>query len=326
MEKNISNINKKDYEKRIISPNFTQIPNVIFDYWIKKLDHSIFKVLLHLCRKTFGWHTEKVNISKKVLAEETGVSKRTVDKAIEILISYELIECYQVMKENEYSVNCYKIKIYEEDAQTLREDSATSARDPVQPGHQVPGKEKESNKEKEIIYINKNINKHVEPHDSTCLSIYLFKKLKELRPNRKPPNFNQWNKSFDYMLRIDKIPKEKIKQAIDYAIDPSNKFVVESPQSLRKKYENIADHMELERNLPLSKNKKIEENRIHAMKILSNFKELAAKKEIQIDVSSSQIIFIHYCRGAYKPPISVKFTENGFKEQIDSLMRKWKLI
>lgn len=81
--------------------------------------------------------------------------------------------------------------------------------------------------------------------ESHICSKYLFEKLKELRPERKIPDWIKWDKQFDLMLRVDKIPKDKIIEAINFATRIDNGFKVKSPESLRNKYENIADHIVL---------------------------------------------------------------------------------
>lgn len=82
--------------------------------------------------------------------------------------------------------------------------------------------------------------------DAHFCSNYLFKKLKEIRNDRKEPNWKIWNNDFEKMMRIDKRSKEKIIEAIDFVMRDDNKFKVESPASLREKYENIADHIVLQ--------------------------------------------------------------------------------
>lgn len=76
---------------QITAPNYTQIPNVIFDHWMAILSPSEFKVLLCICRKTFGWNKTADNISSRQIESTTGLSKHTVTAAIEKLILHNLI-------------------------------------------------------------------------------------------------------------------------------------------------------------------------------------------------------------------------------------------
>ena len=40
---------------RALIPNSTQVPDLILDYWMPKLSGSEFKVLMYLCRRTYGF-------------------------------------------------------------------------------------------------------------------------------------------------------------------------------------------------------------------------------------------------------------------------------
>jgi len=59
-------------------PNHTQTPNELFDEHMKDMSGSELKVVLAVCRKTFGWHKEKDKISISQLEEMTGLSRPAV--------------------------------------------------------------------------------------------------------------------------------------------------------------------------------------------------------------------------------------------------------
>lgn len=98
----------------ISEPNFTQIPNVVFDYWMQKLKPSSFLVLLFLCRKTFGWHVTSSGISLRRLCDCTSLSKPTVIEAISELEACKLILVSRAMSPNggaainKYTLNVHK--------------------------------------------------------------------------------------------------------------------------------------------------------------------------------------------------------------------------
>ncbi len=75
----------------IAPPNYTQIPNVIFDYWMPKLKANEFMVLMCLCRKIFGWHKSTDSISRNQLTKCTGLSKNTVKDALDNLEKFGLV-------------------------------------------------------------------------------------------------------------------------------------------------------------------------------------------------------------------------------------------
>lgn len=87
-------------------------------------------------------------------------------------------------------------------------------------------------------------------NDAHLCGKYLFEKLKGLRQDRKEPNWKEWTKDLELMIRVDGISKEKIIATIDWLFDTDNKFVVASAGSLRSKYEKIADHR-IQRNSSL---------------------------------------------------------------------------
>jgi len=85
---------------QIVEPNYTQIPNIIFDYWMAVLSQSEFKILMCVCRKTFGWHKTSDHISRNQLVKMTGMSANTVQTAIEKLESIGLL--FKTQSQNEY--------------------------------------------------------------------------------------------------------------------------------------------------------------------------------------------------------------------------------
>lgn len=69
-------------------PNYTQVPNEFLDARMAELSSSAFKVLMAICRKTFGFHKEQLRdrISFSQLRKITGIaSNQTIWKAIEEL-------------------------------------------------------------------------------------------------------------------------------------------------------------------------------------------------------------------------------------------------
>lgn len=107
---------QKEKNHRIHKPNYTQVPNCIFDYWMQILSHVDFKILLHVCRKTFGWHKTEDKISISQISRETGISKSSVILGLQRLIDFELI--IKIKSKDEFdgsdAPNCYEIHIHED--------------------------------------------------------------------------------------------------------------------------------------------------------------------------------------------------------------------
>jgi hypothetical protein len=69
--------------KPIDPPNWTMTPNVIHDEWVKKIDHPPTMLLIFiLCRHTFGWHKDSVELSISQLEEMSALCRRTVIDAL----------------------------------------------------------------------------------------------------------------------------------------------------------------------------------------------------------------------------------------------------
>lgn len=71
--------------------NSTQIPNYILDEMMPLLTDTEFKVLMIVCRQTYGWHKEADRISYSQLKEKTGASNGSIANALRSLREQGLI-------------------------------------------------------------------------------------------------------------------------------------------------------------------------------------------------------------------------------------------
>ena len=85
-------------------PNHTQTPNELFDDHMRYMSGSELKVILAICRKTFGWHKEQDNISLSQLMELTGLTRSSVINAIKSLIARGLIARRKIGNSYEYAL------------------------------------------------------------------------------------------------------------------------------------------------------------------------------------------------------------------------------
>ena len=97
----------------IPAPNFTQIPNVLIDEMIPILGFAEMKVLWVLCRKIFGWHKVRDQISLSQLEKCTGLERQHVLKATKSLIERGLIT-KEVSGEKSAQITHYTLVIRED--------------------------------------------------------------------------------------------------------------------------------------------------------------------------------------------------------------------
>src|SRR5918992_249111 len=105
-------------------PNTTQIPNEVFDTLMPHLSGGELKVLLYICRRTFGFRKDSDSISLtqiahgittkagRVLDQGTGLSKRHVINALKALEKRNIITVTRKVDENGLNeVNTYSLNM-----------------------------------------------------------------------------------------------------------------------------------------------------------------------------------------------------------------------
>jgi phage replication O-like protein O len=105
-------------------PNTTQIPNEVFDTLMPHLSGGELKVLLYICRRTFGFRKDRDSISLnqiskgittkagRVLDSGTGLSKRQVQRALRVLEGRKVIEVTRKVDETGLNeVNTYRLNV-----------------------------------------------------------------------------------------------------------------------------------------------------------------------------------------------------------------------
>jgi len=175
-----------DY-KTVEGPNFTQIPNVFFDYWMAILSPGEFKILMCIARKTFGWHKDNDSISLSQIVKMTGLSRRGVVKVIAKLEKIKLIICRRNQSE-EYGcvASTFKILVHEPEKVSentqARELSAPPPRELSAPplGNSVHPQKKDLTKEKEKQQ-HKLKQKSIKPPKASKNIVVVFSFLKKIK-------------------------------------------------------------------------------------------------------------------------------------------------
>lgn len=70
---------------------YTQVPNSLFEI-MHQMDECELKVVLYICRHTFGYHRDEVRISTRKLADAIKMSVASVDKGGNAAVERGLIE------------------------------------------------------------------------------------------------------------------------------------------------------------------------------------------------------------------------------------------
>jgi len=226
----------------------TETPNIVYD-----LDLDPYEGWLYSHLKRIAGDQGACFASNKTLAIKSKISERKVKDCKNSLSQKGLIKITERKKANG-SPDTTLIQIIDLWPQNFvhfqkKFSRACGARGV---GHVVPegracGARKEEPIEEEHYYKKhmSEVETSLASDDAHFCANYLYEKLKERRPSRKPPNLKHWIRDFDSIIRIDEISKDKILEAIDFVMKSGSPFNVQSPVSLRTKYENIADHIAL---------------------------------------------------------------------------------
>lgn len=75
-------------------PNYTQIPNSVLD-GLAQMKEAEARVVMALCRRTFGWHKRSDRVSLTQLQELTGMSRQGVIQGIEAALEHKWIKRVQ---------------------------------------------------------------------------------------------------------------------------------------------------------------------------------------------------------------------------------------
>jgi phage replication O-like protein O len=153
-------------------PNTTQIPNEVFDTLMSRLSGGELKVLLYICRRTFGFRKNSDSISLtqishgittkagRVLDQGTGLSKRHVINALKILEKRNIITVTRKVDETGlHEVNTYSLNILDTESgvgtkslQGVGNSSALAVVNTPSPGvvnSSAPTKQREQKKEEQ---------------------------------------------------------------------------------------------------------------------------------------------------------------------------------
>jgi phage replication O-like protein O len=85
-------------------PNFTQAPNLLFDVHLREMGNAELRVVLVICRKTFGFHKDRDRISLSQLQKATGMSRQGVINGINQAVDRGLARKFTSPKGSEFEL------------------------------------------------------------------------------------------------------------------------------------------------------------------------------------------------------------------------------
>ena len=319
-------------------PNYTQIPNVIFDHWMKVLNPSEFTILMCLCRKTFGWHKASDRISKNQLMKATGLSKITIQSSLESLEAHRLLSRIQRKNEYGFEPNEYRLNIHkpedvflEEIDQNLgvgrsKDDPGVGQRMTQGVGQSLTPQKKDITKEKEKIPPDplkgepapKAREEKKPSNEGMEIAQELWSRIRGVHPKAKEPKLSEWALEMDRAMKIDSRSKEELLEVIRYVFEKDTFWagVLQSADSLRRNFDKIwiKCHGTSKASAPVTQTSE-EKNKLFSEKLK---KYLASLGHTDVEVGYT---YLELRSGNYHLE-HIAFNEHGLQERALNWLRK----
>jgi phage replication O-like protein O len=307
---------------QITPPNYTQIPNVVFDHWMGILSPSAFKILMCFCRKTFGWHKTVDTISKNQIVKVTGLSKNTIQSSIEELEAHGLLSKVQSKTEYGFQPNSYLLNVFKpvdqlyqdpKDVQNLGGGGSESDLGVGQGltegvGQGLTPQKKDNTKE--ILTKEREGASTPAPASSS----------KKIQREEHISTTDEEHQRLAENLGVEMRDK-CYKKLSDWKLDtPKAKWKKDDNRSILRwvvdaiKEETLKKKASVDLNLP-------EENKTFAKMIEDNYGAVRARaRGVRIEALNAHLEFIP--SGATVQPIVIKYNEHGFRDKVDSAIKK----
>lgn len=333
---------------------FTEIPNIVFELLSRELISRDAFILYTVYKRTTG-QTGKCWKGFRKLGKETGLSqgqisnvRKELQKPFALLGGMPLIEIVKSdPKENKADV-VYLNNIWHANFFCFNKSLTCSPHERPRSPHEhprSPGEHKKEHIKKEpkkkesddAIGLEKYFSSKKVSDEAIELTKDLYSMIKTLNPMVVDPTKSQFNKeahAMDVMIRIDKRTHEQIKKVIEYLewnnLHPlgngSFKWAhnVLSVEKLRKHFARMWVEM---MNKPKEEVKKQEENKV--MQIVKGNIEISRSIKKKIKEENQHLVNISDNCVQIKNGstfINLSFTENGFRDQFESILRKLRIL
>lgn len=297
-------------------PNTSSIPNILFDFWMEKLSPAEFKVLMCVARKTYGWHKHYDSISIKQIESMTGLHRSGIIKNVEKLVEIGLLNKIKSQTaDGDAAANRYEINVYCVGGGSLH--SRPQVVDSVDYGvvYSVDTQNKDNTKEK--------LTKEEKGDPPPAQDLGFFSEKKKER--EKHVCVSESN----HKDLVKNLGEERTKECYKFL----SEWKMDSPRSKWKKddYRSILRWVVDAVKEKAQKKKKEgadednpENNRAFALKIADNFNPIRCKeKGCRMEVLSKHFEIV-FTRGNHQP-FCLSYTEKGFREQLESALKKFQL-
>ena len=242
-------------------PNYTPVPDELFDVLLPELSGSQLKVLLYVIRRTFGFKKRVDRISKSqlesgihrqngdVLDRGTGLSRRAIRSAISSLVAMGILtKTTRFSSKSGHQTTEYGLHVIGNDpwvpstqgrGKKVPEPLGTSC--PIQ---QTVSQESEFHP----LVQHSRRDRNCERPDDECqfLAEYLYAAILRNTPDaRLPQSLDEWAISFRLMRDSDRRRPEDIRAVIDWAT--ANSFWrpnILSAAKLREKFDTLKGQMD----------------------------------------------------------------------------------
>lgn len=254
---------------KIQAPNYTQIPNVIMDYWGSVLTPAEFKVLIFICRKTFGFQKKSDKISLSQIMKANKLSDRGALNCIETLEKkYKLLKVKRKKKPGRNDMNTYSLVISDEVITAEKENKKRV--------NSVPEKGELSSYTKETLtketLLKRTKKKKNTKQNTHCSS---FQEIKKLMPEVSDGALNFWLKTWGYEVVLAAVKltlsRKNVGNKAGYTRRVLNKGITDLNESDLNNKALAEEYAEV--------NKAIKVNKYYA--VLSNDKEVYYKMDNQ---------------------------------------------
>ena len=164
-----------------LKPNFTPVPNVIFDEVLSTLAPGAVKVLFAICRYTYGWGKKSDRISLNQLAEMTGMDRANVSRAVRQLGNLVIVKPGDRRKNqaSEYRIN---IEIADSDLVSPRQQDLVSQgqQASVRPSVKTPPIQRNTKERRNSGYRKKREPADTDPRVKSALTAFIRKYLERV--------------------------------------------------------------------------------------------------------------------------------------------------